>query len=219
MMKKTFLKAMQRSSSAQRGFALFAALLFLIVLTVLAVTVLRSSTVGERIAGNDLDRARAYQAAEATIRDAQLDVMSLRSDGLTNAPPLARPASEIFNEDAGGFTDVPPGCNKGYCFFTWDEYQAATPPRPWKTAIGPLQFAEYGQFTGGKLERLNAQFNTAVGGTAPVARSRTPRYWVEAFRTGGDGPGSSKPRFRITAQAWGVNLNTTVILQEVYAPF
>lgn len=68
---------------SQRGISLVIALMFLIVLTVLGLVAVRSSTVQERMAGNDRDRAIAFEAAEAALRDAERDVRA----NLTAADP------------------------------------------------------------------------------------------------------------------------------------
>ena len=57
--------------------------MFLIVLTVLGLVAVRSSTVQERMAGNDRDRAIAFEAAEAALRDAERDMRA----NVTSANP------------------------------------------------------------------------------------------------------------------------------------
>ena len=52
----------------QRGFALVTALLFLIILSILAVTMFGSSGMQGKIAGNTLEYQRAMQAAEYALR-------------------------------------------------------------------------------------------------------------------------------------------------------
>jgi len=55
----------------ERGAALVVALVFLLVLTVLGVTSMRSTTLQERMAGNLQDNNLAFQAAEAALREAE----------------------------------------------------------------------------------------------------------------------------------------------------
>ena len=61
---------------SQRGASLIVALMFLIVLTILGLVSVRSSTLHERMAGNDRDRSVAFEAAEAALRDAERDVQN-----------------------------------------------------------------------------------------------------------------------------------------------
>jgi len=69
----------------QAGASLVIALLFLLVLTVMGLAAVRGSTLQERIAGNDRDRATAFEAAEATLRDAERDIL----DNVTTASAFA----------------------------------------------------------------------------------------------------------------------------------
>jgi type IV pilus assembly protein PilX len=59
------------SAHGQRGAALIVALVFLIVLTLLGVSSMRTSTLQERMAGNLRDSNLAFQAAEAGLREAE----------------------------------------------------------------------------------------------------------------------------------------------------
>jgi type IV pilus assembly protein PilX len=54
--------------SAQRGVTLIITLVMLVVVTLIAISSLRSTTMNERMAGNSRDRQRALQAAEAAVR-------------------------------------------------------------------------------------------------------------------------------------------------------
>ena len=66
----------------QRGMALIVALILLLTMTLLGVTAMRSTTQGERMAGNFRDRNLAFQAAEAALREGE---NILRND----PPPLS----------------------------------------------------------------------------------------------------------------------------------
>lgn len=55
----------------QQGAALAIGLIVLVLLTLIGVTGMRSSTLEERMAGNELDRNDAFQAAEASLRGAE----------------------------------------------------------------------------------------------------------------------------------------------------
>lgn len=55
-------------SSRERGFVLIVAMLFLVVLTVLSVSMFHSFTLQERIAGNTREKARALEAAESALQ-------------------------------------------------------------------------------------------------------------------------------------------------------
>ena len=66
--------------SHQRGAALFVALMFLIILTVVGLSAANVSVMQERMAGNVRETNEAFQEAEATLR-AGLDPDLVRSAG------------------------------------------------------------------------------------------------------------------------------------------
>ena len=55
----------------QQGVALFVSLMLLIVMTLIGVTGMQTTVLEERMAGHYKDRNLAFQAAEATLRDAE----------------------------------------------------------------------------------------------------------------------------------------------------
>lgn len=57
--------------SAQRGIALVVVLLLLLVVTLLGLAAMRGTLLQERMAGNVVARAQAFQAAEAILREAE----------------------------------------------------------------------------------------------------------------------------------------------------
>jgi Tfp pilus assembly protein PilX len=61
-----------RGSRRQRGVVLFTALVLLVILTLVGVMLSRLQTVEERISQNDQDHQLAVQAAEATLRYAEV---------------------------------------------------------------------------------------------------------------------------------------------------
>lgn len=62
---------MRPSCCRQRGYSLMVSLTFLVVLTLLGIGAITVSTLQERMAGNMMDRAVAFQAAERTLREAE----------------------------------------------------------------------------------------------------------------------------------------------------
>ena len=60
------------TAHTQNGSALIIGLIFLILLTVVGVTAMQSTTLEEKMAGNQRDRNVAFQAAETALRDAEM---------------------------------------------------------------------------------------------------------------------------------------------------
>ncbi len=60
-----------QTGATQRGSALVISLVFLVVMTLIAVGAMRDTTLQERMAGNLRDRSLAFQAAEAALREGE----------------------------------------------------------------------------------------------------------------------------------------------------
>ena len=58
------------STHSQHGSALIIGLIFLVLLTVVGITAMQTTTLEEKMAGNQRDRSVAFQAAETALRDA-----------------------------------------------------------------------------------------------------------------------------------------------------
>ncbi len=82
-----------RPTAAQRGVALFVVLILVLLTTLLVVWASRSALFNEMITGTDSDYQRAFEAAQAMVRDAELDLQGKRSDG---TPCGSEPAGTAF---------------------------------------------------------------------------------------------------------------------------
>ena len=217
------MRTSPRLSRPARGFALVSALVLMTGLLVLAAITLRVSTRNERMAGIDLDRALAFQLAEATLRDAQQDIMRMSATG-TPCTTNCRPATDFPNKDTG-LTGVSylGTCRQGMCYLgpgsvapagtneAGSAYLAPGFVNPWDRPdpgeTDPARpYARYGEFT-------NANW-TALQST--TGASRRPRYWIEVIAYG---PARDRLIYRITVQASGRSADTVAMLQEVYQPF
>ncbi|MFZ4652095.1 MAG: pilus assembly PilX family protein [Rubrivivax sp.] len=214
----------QPGTTHRRGFALISTLVLMIGLMVMAVVTLKVVSRGERMAGSDLDRALALQLAEATVRDAQQDIMRVTSAGAVCTGAPCRPMSDLPNKDSG-ITDLSyiGTCRQGMCYLgpgseapatvgdPGSLYDNADFVAPWDrpdpgedNAARP--YARYGEFTGASWETIRSASGAAT----------RPRYWVEVIPMG---TASDKFLFRITARATGRNAATVVVVQEVYQPW
>lgn len=75
----------------QSGATLIIALIILAALTILAVSMLRTTTLDERLVGNFMDRSRVFEAAEAALRGAEksIDDVVLPVDALPGSNTAA----------------------------------------------------------------------------------------------------------------------------------
>ena len=72
---------MKTSRQQQTGISLFVTLIFLLALLLTAMAAMRTTILGQKIARNEADRVMALQAAEAALRDGELDIMGRLFDG------------------------------------------------------------------------------------------------------------------------------------------
>jgi len=83
---------MTRPAKLQRGVALIASMLILIIITLLGLSTMRSAGLQERMSGNQYDRNVVLEAAEAALREAEaiaaapLTVTATCSDGVCPKP-------------------------------------------------------------------------------------------------------------------------------------
>ena len=111
---------MKGPSKFQQGSVLITGLIFLMIMTMIALSALSSGTVEEKLAANDRDRQVALQAAEAILREAETTLFA--------APPFDPFDPEKFTdacqpaegEKIGGFcTPLPPGVTPRWQTLNW----------------------------------------------------------------------------------------------------
>ncbi|MBL8449485.1 MAG: hypothetical protein JNM32_06130 [Dechloromonas sp.] len=175
-------------TNAQRGFALVAALIFMVILSLIAVGLSGTTSSEERMARNFRDQDTAFGAAEAALRDAELHL-----SGAWQYPYFPLLLTDFNDTCANGLCDSGVG---GYA---------------WQPVDNLDFFAASG--TGSNSVQLGAITHSA---TVP-GLSNQPRYLIERVKNqiGGLTKGQSWA-FRITAQARGRLSSTRVVLQEVY---
>jgi type IV pilus assembly protein PilX len=181
------IASMQSGLHKQRGASLVIALMFLIVLTIVGLVSVRTSTFQERMAGNNRDRAVAFEAAEATLRDAERDILA----NITTA--------SAFNTT----------CNDGLCF------PSTTATQVWNGAVwSGASSRVYGARSGAGAYPLTLsqapryiieQLPEIAGGIGNSANANS------GSSTTNDGFA-----YRITTRAWGRRPTTQVTLQSVF---
>lgn len=193
----------------QRGATLVVGLIFMVALTLLGVMAMKSTLLQERMAGGSRDHSLAFQAAEAALRDAKRDILRLRADG-TACTVGAAGCRTVDHVGVAGATEYKSNCLNGLCRdnpCTGGYAFGVGPHIAFLMTAAPS--VEYGTFTAA----------AAIDGVAAQ-----PRYLIEYFtRPDSASPPSACaaediPMYRITARAVGANLNTVVMLQEVFAP-
>lgn len=91
---------------AQQGIVLFIVMIVVLITSLLVIWASRSSFFNEIVTGNEADYQRAFEAAQAMLRDAELDIMGMQTDGsvcVPNStpptPPRCRPKAIVANID------------------------------------------------------------------------------------------------------------------------
>lgn len=105
-----------RVFNEQRGAVLVVGLIFLVVLTIIGVTAMQVTTMEERMAANARDRSKAFQAAEAGLRDAEayMDVEIPENSG------AALITKSAISNCANGFCGTSTAAVPSLKTYSWD---------------------------------------------------------------------------------------------------
>jgi type IV pilus assembly protein PilX len=217
---------MKRVRRSQSGVALVVVLMFVLALSVLAAFSARNSSVGERVARNQLDYQTARQAAEAALRDAERDLL-LTTGAIRPSAVCARGAARPVM-DGPGLASFSSNCLGGQCSLPPATYTTAN----YATAVAGSVAEPWWPVARGGLWNNNfsikpsrstsaANCGTFVGavplgtytGAPPISGvSRQPEYLIEVLERG-------RIYFRISARGFGYNPATQVVLQSYFKPF
>lgn len=183
-------------SIKQQGAAFVTGLIFLMVLTLLGITVAKMATIEERMSGNMRDRMIAMQAAEMGLRYAEQHIRD--NDPATNNPKAIE-----------GIEEFDTGCTGGLCYYgAGVEAPAVSATITSCTPTCPFSYAEGTVFKTDGVDYIAPQLPAGV----PV-----PTYLIEGIQKLPPG-GSLRYYYRITIRAQGVKAGTVVWLQEVFRP-
>lgn len=177
----------------QRGIALYMVLVIVMISMLLALWSSRTSLFNEMLVGNDSDYRRTFEAAQAMLQDAELDIRGVNTDGTLCVPDLSK--GDVCRRTTNVYFDIETKdlekifstistlsstarCSKGICLKRFDS-QNKKPQDFWNdpttlnAMILPDIGARYGQFTGAKTGTVgNPILNEQTAG-------RGAWYWVE----------------------------------------
>jgi len=184
---------------AQRGISLFVVIVFVMLSMLLALWASRSALFNEMMVGNDADYQRAFEAAQALIQDAELDIRNETAKGGTCAvgddstgrvcrnggdvmkAPLETPEVPNF---LNALASVPfTQCKDGLCAKRlnaqdfWNNQDPAlgvSLPEMMKATVG----ARYGEFTGASFAN-NTNPILAIRGAKQDDKGGW--YWIEVM--------------------------------------
>ncbi len=186
----------------QRGVALFVVLVFVMLAMLLALWASRTALFNELVVGNDADYQRAFEAAQALLQDAELDIRGERSDGLgctsdPSNPKICRndlhAIAQIPLEGSGVGTllayletVVPTACQNGLCAKRtgptdfWNNSNAALGTTLTQMAATDTG-ARYGEYTGAIHDSAAGPVNPLLQWDAATAANEGGWYWIEVL--------------------------------------
>lgn len=186
----------------QLGAVFVTGLIFLVVLTLLGVTGMKTANMEERMSGNLRDRNLALQTAEMALRYAEQHIRD--NDPTTNTP-----------SPIDGVTGFDVACPNGLCYYGAGVAAPGEPDNPgdpaWITNCTPLCPISYVAGTNFNVDGITY--------TAPPlpAGVPAPTYLIEGIRKTPPGSGT-RYYYRITVRAQGAKQGTLVQLQEIFRP-
>lgn len=213
-------------SRAERGLSLPVVMVIVLMTMLLAIGSARVTLFHELLIRNDADYQRAFEAAEAALLDAEMDIRGLGADG-RGAAAVHFPSDTSELADMLALLDaLPTGCRSGICRKRSGAQDFWNDPERLALMLADDTAARYGQYTG------------AMAGASAhplFAGQDSPRawYWVEvlpyaggqvALLAGYEGsahmaahaPDPQRPWiYRITALARGRKKGTEVVLQSI----
>lgn len=229
----------------QRGISLFVVIVIVLLSTLLSLWASRTSLFNELIVGNDADYQRAFEAAQALMQDAELDIRRAKPDGSACVPVVANPnicrepdaATLVWypEEDQDlatlfGTLDLQATkCLNGMCLKRTGNQDFWSDTTTLNAMIANNVGARYGQFTGAEIGLVGSKASHSILKNTTAGQGGW--YWVEvmpydanAGNTGLITNGSNnlalnlKPNvaFRITAIARGLRPGTQVVLQSTF---
>jgi type IV pilus assembly protein PilX len=194
-------------SPREEGFVMVTAVLFLLVLTILGLSSMGGTILEEKMTGFYRDRQIAFEAAEAALRDGELDALSSRISGATGFAAGCGSSTSGSTADAGLCaveTDGTP---------IWVDFESdSTKKTGWVNGDDETHSVPYHQFTVPDPDERELQ---KIPGVA-----KQPRYIIEAIKVASqqlklNATQSYKYAYRITAVGFGRRATTRVLLQSI----
>jgi type IV pilus assembly protein PilX len=161
-----FAALRRRAGRRQGGAVLVVGLIFLALLTLIGVTAFSVATQEERMAGNTRDRLRAFEAAEAALRECE--------------GYLTSPIPPVFSADGStdpGMYDTPAGLIEKWQTIAWSS-------EPTRQLSGVSGVAEQ--------PRCIVQRMARARGSNPSLRAELPQPSAFAYQITGRGVGANR---------------------------
>lgn len=196
----------------ERGIVLITTLMLMIVMTLLVISMMRTSILEERMIGYSRDWNMAFQAAESALRDAEREIKTgARVVGQTGFASGCSTTSGTFGAGLCLQNLCTDTSATGDCLPIWVHLDTVQNDTGWKTGANSGKSVQYGNKTGA----------SAITGVAAQ-----PRYIIEVMAVPDASslkppPGMPAQKFlyRATAVGFGANVQTRVMLQGTYRQY
>src|SRR5574337_868742 len=180
----------------QRGIALFVVIVFVMLSMLLALWASRTSLFNEMVVGNDADYQRAFEAGQALLQDAELDIRGENADGsaCTGSGNICRTGTPdkipLEAKDIGPLlatldAQAPTTkCRNGLCAKRtgkqdfWNNTDTSKGPTLAQMATSDVG-ARYGQYTGAANTTADGPLNPILADTSSDIQGGW--YWIEVL--------------------------------------
>ena len=199
-----------KSVVKQRGFSLITTLILLIVVTVLGLAASRIVLMSEKTSRFDRDTQIAFQAAEAALVDAEIDIQGTKDAAGNYASSLRMDKFNASDRTASAF---PVGCGTG----TGAEGKRGM----CKQTVGTKPVWYVVDFTDDSADAKTVKFGDFTGrqfaaGLTGIRPEMAPRYIIEVIPDASPSARLTDVLYRITAMGFGPRKETQVVLQVVF---
>ena len=204
-MQRTPFTRRQRPRS-QRGISLIVVIVFVMLSMLLALWASRTALFNEMVVGNDADYQRAFEAAQALLQDAELDIRGERANGsacepvssdtkicrrdaaLMQIPLEAKEVAALLSDLKEGISGNTPRCRDALCIKRtgrqdfWNNKNDNTTEGVDVTLtqmMADTVGARYGQYTGAQLGDTTNPANPILADRS--ANNQGGWYWIEVL--------------------------------------
>ena len=210
----------------QRGVALFVVIVLVMLSMLLALWASRTSLFNELLVGNDADYQRAFDAAQALLQDAELDIRGKNADGsgcsgsgdvcrtsTVDKIPLAKDVKTVTDLLTTLKSQTPTQCRNGLCAKRtgkqdfWNNADASKGPTLAQMTADTVG-ARYGKFTGAATGSTDAPANPIL---AASAADKGGWYWIEVLPYNSSSEFSSLIEDDNSKPQLGLNLDPNVV--------